>query len=138
MTATVGPQRADAEDTMDTVQAEVIAAFTRYESALAAGDVAVMTAMFVNSPDLVRFGIQDQQIGARALAEWRVQHPTVPAGRRLFDTRVLPLRNDVAVVTTLFDYPARAFVGRQSQTWLRTAAGWQVAHAHVSEVPLQA
>ena len=36
------------------------------------------------------------------------------------------------MVTTLFRYPSSASVGRQTQTWLRTAVGWRIIQAHVS------
>ena len=60
--------------------------------------------------------------------------PSVPAGRRLWDTRVIAIDDRTAVVTTLFDYPDRAVEGRQSQTWVRFADGWRVVAAHVSEL----
>jgi hypothetical protein len=121
--------------TLASCEVEVLAAFHRYEEALVAGDVAVMTELFANSPALVRFGIGDLQIGAAEVAEWRRRQSPVPAGRRLFDTRAMALGPDAAVVTTLFDYPGVPAIGRQSQAWVRTDAGWKVAHAHVSVVP---
>ena len=36
-------------------------------------------------------------------------------------------------VSTRFAYGDGAATGRQSQVWLRTADGWRIAHAHVSE-----
>ncbi len=49
------------------------------------------------------------------------------------DTRVDVWSEDLAVVTTLFRYPASDSIGRQSQTWLHTDVGWRIIHAHVSE-----
>jgi ketosteroid isomerase-like protein len=118
----------------DSSKEEVLAAFHQYEKALMEGDVAAMTDVFIDSAELVRFGISDLQIGAQALTEWRRRQPPLPAGRRLFDTRVMAVGPDTAVVTTLFDYPGQSTVGRQSQTWVRSEAGWQVVHAHVSVV----
>ena len=40
-------------------EVQVLEAFARYEEALVRGDVAVMTELFADSPDLVRFGITD-------------------------------------------------------------------------------
>ena len=116
------------------VAAQVLAAFHRYEDALVAVDLEVMGELFADSPDLVRFGICDLQVGSAEVAQWRKTQPPLPAGRHLFDTRVLTLGPDVAVVTTLFDYPGQTSVGRQSQTWHRTEEGWRVVHAHVSVV----
>ena len=128
----VGP----AVDRPDVV-AEVLGAFRRYERALVAGDVAVLTELFWDDPRCVRFGVADRQQGADEIAVWRRAHPTVPAGRVLRDTRVLAVDTRTAVVTTLFGYPDGAVEGRQSQTWVRFAEGWRVAAAHVSEVDIE-
>ena len=117
------------------VVAEVRAAFERYERALVAGDVAVLTELFWDDPRCVRFGVTDRQQGGAEIAAWRAVHPSVPPGRRLWDTRVIAVDDRTAVVTTLFDYPDRAVEGRQSQTWVRLADGWRVVAAHVSELP---
>jgi hypothetical protein len=116
------------------IKAEVLAAFHRYEDALRDGDVAVMTESFADSPELIRFGIADLQVGSAEVAQWRLSQPPLPPGRHLFDTRVTVVSPEVAVVTTLFDYPGDSGIGRQSQTWQHSEKGWQVVHAHVSVV----
>ncbi len=116
------------------VVADVRAAFERYERALTAGDVAVLTELFWDDPRCVRFGVADRQQGASAIAAWRAAHPSVPAGRRLSGTRILAIDDRTAVVTTLFGYPDGAVEGRQSQTWARFDEGWRIVAAHVSEV----
>jgi hypothetical protein len=116
------------------LEAEVLAAFYRYEDALRDGDVAVMTESFADSPELIRFGITDLQVGSAELAQWRLSQPPLPAGRHLFDTRVIVLGPAVALVTTMFDYPGESSIGRQSQLWQRSEKRWQVVHAHVSVV----
>ena len=116
--------------------AAVRAAFDRYERALADGDLAVLTELFWDDERCVRFGVVDRQQGAAEIAAWRRSHPSVPAGRRLTDTRVLAVDDRTAVVTTLFGYPDGAVDGRQSQTWVRFAEGWRIVAAHVSEVPV--
>ncbi|MDT7709529.1 MAG: hypothetical protein QOG20_5136 [Pseudonocardiales bacterium] len=118
------------------VVADVAAAFGRYERALADGDVVVLTGLFWDDARCVRFGVADRQQGAGEIAAWRRDHPSVPTGRRLSDTRVLAVDDRTAVVTTLFGYPDGAIEGRQSQTWVRFADGWRIVAAHVSEVPL--
>ena len=117
------------------VVAAVRAAFDRYERALVAGDVAVLTELFWADPRCVRFGVTDRQQGGAEIAAWRAAHPSVPPGRRLWDTRVVAVDEHTAVVTTLFDYPDRAVEGRQSQTWVRFAEGWRIVAAHVAELP---
>lgn len=115
----------------------VRAAFDRYERALRAGDVAVLTELFWDDDRCVRFGVADRQRGGAEIAAWRRAHPTVPEGRRLTDTRVLAVDARTAVVTTLFGYPDGAVEGRQSQTWVRLDEGWRIVAAHVSEIPAQ-
>lgn len=110
-------------------------AFDRYERALVDGDVAVLTELFWDDPRCVRFGVTDRQHGAAAIAAWRREHPSVPAGRRLHDTHVLSIDDRTAVVTTLFGYPDGAVEGRQTQVWVLRSAGWRIVAAHVSEVP---
>ena len=116
------------------VVASVRAAFDRYERALVAGDVAVLTELFWDDDRCVRFGVADRQQGAAEIAAWRAAHPSVPPGRWLRDTRMLAIDDRTAVVMTLFGYPDGAVEGRQSQTWVRLAAGWRIVAAHVSEV----
>ncbi len=117
------------------VVAEVLAVFGEYERALVAGDVAVLTELFWDDPRTVRYGVADRQRGAAEIAAWRAAHPSVPPGRRLSGTVVLAVDDRTAVVSTLFGYPGARVEGRQSQTWVRFAAGWRIVAAHVSEVP---
>lgn len=113
------------------VSAEVAAAFDAYERALVANDVPTMLGFFAE--DAVRFGIADQQAGLAEQRRWRLAQPPLPAGRRLKDMTIRAYGLDTAIVTTLFGYPGSDVLGRQSQTWVRLAAGWRIVHAHVSE-----
>lgn len=114
------------------VVAEVRDAFDRYETALVANDLAALDALFWASPLVVRFGPEGRQQGIEAIRAHRssVSFQTLP--RRLRNLVVTTFGRDVAVVTTEFLLEGRAEVGRQTQTWGRTAAGWQVVDAHVS------
>jgi hypothetical protein len=120
------------------VVAEVAAAFAGYEAALAGDDKAALAAYFWDSAGTIRFGIADIQVGARQLQKWRDRQPPLPPGRILSGTRITTFGADYAVVTTLFRYPGRPALGRQSQTWVRFPAGWRIVHAHVSELPSRA
>ena len=117
------------------VRSEVQACFEAYEAALVAGDTEAMNEWFEDAPHTSRFGIAEEHWGASAVREWRRTAPDVPSGRRLACTDVIVCSPDVAVVTTLFRYPGSAETGRQSQTWRRTADGWRIVHAHVSQRP---
>lgn len=50
-------------------------------------------------------------------------------------TTVTTFGADTASVTTLFHYPDRPLIGRQSQMWVRLPEGWRIVSAHVSEIP---
>ena len=113
---------------------DVLDAFERYEAALVANDVATMNEMFLDDPEVVRFGVRDRQVGHAEIAQWRQEHPGVPPGRSCIDTRVQVLTETVAVVTTRFSYEHLDVDGRQTQVWLSTPGGWKVASAHVSEL----
>ena len=89
------------------VVAEVLAAFHAYEQALVEGDVDTLNELFWDDPRCLRYGIADRQRGTDAIAQWRREHPAVPAGRRLRETHVLAVDDGTAVVNTLFDHPGR-------------------------------
>ncbi|SNY31279.1 AtzH-like domain-containing protein [Paractinoplanes atraurantiacus] len=114
-----------------TVEAEVTELFEAYERALTANDADAILAFF--APGAVRYGIADQQVGLDEQRRWRRAQPPLPSGRYLKDTLVQAFGPDVAVVNTLFGYPGRDVLGRQSQTWVRTEEGWRIVAAHVSE-----
>ncbi len=116
------------------VVAEVRAAFERYEQALLANDAVTLDAMFLHLPDTVRYGAAEVQYGIAEIRAFRALQ--MPFARSLARLTIVTYGSDVATASTLFyreDLPGQ--VGRQQQTWLRTAAGWRVAAAHVSMMP---
>jgi hypothetical protein len=115
------------------VVADVSRAFAAYESALVAGEPDRIVDFFWQSPETVRYGIADHQVGIEEQRTWRWAQAPLPAGRRLRDTRITTFGTDYAVVNTMFHYPGSTIVGRQSQTWVRLPAGWRIVAAHVSE-----
>jgi hypothetical protein len=115
------------------VVTEVAAAFAAYEAALVASEPDRIVDFFWQSPETIRYGIADHQVGIEEQRAWRWAQPPLPGGRRLRETRITTFGADYAVVNTLFDYPGGTVVGRQSQTWARLPAGWRIVAAHVSE-----
>ena len=60
----------------------------------------------------------------------------VGLARTIHGTVITTFGRDMATANTLFERDAAAGkIGRQSQTWMRTAAGWRVVSAHVSVIP---
>lgn len=119
----------DAED----VLAEVNAAWTAYEAALAAGDVETLVAAFWPDPSAVRIGDAEELFGFAAIAAWRRTAAGAPVRRTVRERVITAFGRDLATVHLVADYPDEHRVGRQSQLWLRTDAGWRVAQAHVSQ-----
>jgi hypothetical protein len=114
------------------VIAEVRAVFERYEAALARNDVAVLNELFLPAVSTVRFGIAEQQYGFDAIAAYRCAAAPIHPQRRLLHTVISTFGADLACVSCEFDDPTTPRIGRQMQTWVRTAEGWRIAAAHVS------
>jgi hypothetical protein len=113
------------------VLAEVTAVFEIYEAALLRNDTDALDRMFLHSEKIVRYGVADVQHGIVEVRRFRAVQK--PFDRNLSRTLITAYGSDVAVASTLFrrpDYPGE--VGRQMQTWVRTADGWKVAAAHIS------
>lgn len=115
------------------IVAEVTAVFARYEEALVANDVDTLGKLFLDGPTTIRYGIGENLYGSDEIAAFRRLRPSAGLDRRLARTVITTYGRDTAVASTLFyRESAPGTVGRQMQTWVRTAAGWRVAAAHVS------
>ena len=114
---------------------EVRAAFERYERALIENNVAVLDALFWNSPHTIRFGVAENLFGIDEVRAFRAARPPHDLARTLERTVITTFGDDVATASTLFrrgTAPGR--VGRQMQTWVRGPEGWRVVAAHVSVI----
>ena len=115
------------------VKAEVEAAFAEYEEALVGNDVAALDRLFLKAPTTLRYGVAENLYGYEAIAAFRRARSPAGLARRLERTVVTTYGRDFAVAATLFQRDgAPGKVGRQMQTWMRTADGWRVVAAHVS------
>ena len=114
------------------IVAEVRAVFEQYERALIAHDIDALAASFWDSELTVRYGLSECLYGRAAIVAWRSAEPPLPAGRRTGSTVIATFGEDFACVSTEFGYPGSTAVGRQSQTWVRTADGWRIVSAHIS------
>ncbi|MBX9458871.1 MAG: oxalurate catabolism protein HpxZ [Rhizobium sp.] len=113
------------------VLAEVEAIFAAYEAALLRNDNDTLARMFLDRPDTVRYGLNDVQHGHAEVLAFRASQ--APFDRKLDRTVITSYGRDCATAQTQFirdDAPGR--IGRQTQVWVRTEAGWKVAAAHVS------
>ena len=117
------------------VKAEVERAFASYERALVDNDVAALDRLFLPSPTTIRYGIGENLYGHAAIAAFRAARSPAGLARALERTVITTYGRDFAVAATLFRRTsAPGKVGRQMQTWVRTADGWRVAAAHVSVI----
>lgn len=127
-------------------QAELEAVFAAYETALVANDLDTLDALFLASPRTVRFGIGENLYGIEAIRAFRAARPAAGLARTLRRTVVTAHGPDCGTAMTEFIRPAFLRegrlhrLGRQSQTWIRTAqpghGGWRVVAAHVSLIDL--
>lgn len=125
----IEPEDVDIAD----VKAEVEAVFARYEAALVGNDVATLDELFLDAPTTIRYGGGENLYGYAEIAAFRAARPAAGLARRISRTVITTYGRDLATASTLFHRPgAPGKVGRQSQTWVRTPAGWRVAAAHVS------
>jgi hypothetical protein len=114
------------------IVAEVEAVFARYETALVTNDVAVIDELFWNDPHTVRYGATENLYGYDEIRAFRAGRSPKGLARTLRRTRITTFGRDFATAMTLFERDTVARVGRQSQTWVRTEAGWKIVAAHVS------
>jgi Protein of unknown function (DUF3225) len=116
-----------------TVKAEVEAVFAGYERALTTNDVAALTGFFLDHSSTVRYGGAENLYGPEEIAAFRAARSPVGLTRTLERTVIMTFGRYFAVASTLFRRdrtPGK--IGRQMQTWVKTAEGWKVAAAHVS------
>jgi len=122
----------DPEINLPEVVAEVTAVFARYEDALVMNRVEVLDELFWASPATVRYGAGENLVGIDAIRAFRKSRPSAGLARTLARTVITTFGRDFATAMTEFHRDGKAKVGRQSQTWVRFAAGWRVVAAHVS------
>ena len=117
------------------VVAEVSTAFRRYEQALVGNDVAVLNELFWDNPHTLRYGIGEELYGHGAIAAFRSARDPADLGRELLKVVITTYGRDFATANCEYRRTRSQQFGRQSQTWMRTEAGWRVVCAHVSVSP---
>ena len=115
-----------------TVLSEVTDAVDTYEAALMGNDVEALDGAFWNSPHTVRLGVAENLWGFDEIAAFRIGRAGGSPPRTRLRTEITTFGSDFAVANVEFRRDDTGKIGRQSQTWIRTADGWKVASAHVS------
>jgi Protein of unknown function (DUF3225) len=111
---------------------ELTCAFEDYERALQANDIEALNALFWDSPHTLRYGVKELLYGHAEIARFRRGRGPVDQRRVLRNTRITTFGRDFGVANTEYIPSGSERVGRQSQTWVRTDAGWKIVSAHVS------
>jgi hypothetical protein len=116
------------------ILAELVASFEAYERALIDNDIGTLNALFWVSPSTTRYGTRDaeRQYGHAEIAAFRRRRGAVDQRRVLRNQRITTFGRDFGIANTEFLPAGSNKVGRQSQTWMRTADGWKIVSAHVS------
>jgi hypothetical protein len=114
--------------------AELTAAFAAYERALVGKDIAALNRIFWDSALTLRYGTRAHELlySHAEIAEFRQKRGAVDQRRTLRNTRIVTFGSDFGVANTEYIPAGSDKVGRQSQTWMRTADGWKIVCAHVS------
>ena len=117
---------------LPTVLAEVTQVFERYEAALVSNDVAVLDELFWDSAHTLRYGATENLYGYEAIKAFRAARPSQGLARKITRRVITTYGYDFATANIEFQRTGSDLTGRQSQTWMRTPAGWRVVAAHVS------
>ena len=111
---------------------EVSEVFEQYEDALVNNDVAVLDALFWNSPHTIRYGATENLYGFEQIQSFRSGRSPVGLERQVIKTVITTYGKDFATTNIEFQRAGSQRIGRQSQTWVKFPQGWKVVSAHVS------
>ena len=115
--------------------AELSRLYPLYETALVTNDVATLTAMFWDAPQVMRFGVTENLYGTAELEAFRASRPSVGLARTIKRLDIVTFGTDYGSITLEFERATadgRVIKGRQSQVWVRFEEGWRIVSAHVS------
>ena len=112
--------------------AELTAAFEAYERALVGNDIEGLNNLFWESELTLRYGVKELLYSHAEIAQFRRSRGPIDQRRTLRNTRITTFGRDFGTANTEYVPFGTERIGRQSQTWMRTAQGWKIVSAHVS------
>jgi len=115
------------------IVAEVAECLELYEDALVNNRVEVLDQLFRSGPETVRYGAGETLYGIDEIRAFRKARPSAGLARTVVRTAITTFGRDFAVAHREFVREGNPKPGRQTQTWVRTEAGWKVVSAHVSQ-----
>lgn len=80
----------------------------------------------------MRYGANENLLGYEAIQAFRAGRSSVGLARTLEHSNITSYGTDFATANTEFQREGSKRPARQSQTWMRTPAGWRIVSAHVS------
>jgi hypothetical protein len=104
-----------------------------YEDALVNNRLSVLDELFWDAAETVRYGAGETLYGVDEIRAFRAARPTSGLIRTIIKTQITTFGRDFAVAHREFSRASSPKPGRQTQTWVRTEAGWKVVSAHVSQ-----
>ena len=115
---------------------ETLLALTRacdaYEAALMANDLSALDALFWDSPCTLRYGVDENLYGIDAIRDFRKRRTGGSPQRVVIRRDIMTFGPELGTCNLEFQRLGGNRTGRQSQTWIRTDAGWRIVSAHVS------
>jgi Asp-tRNA(Asn)/Glu-tRNA(Gln) amidotransferase A subunit family amidase len=118
----------------DALPEGLVAAFERYERALAADDLTELDALFETGDATIRTDPAGVVVGHAAISAFRRSRGGAPA-RTVAVLHARVLTPELVVLVALLR-PAAGGSGQQTQVWRRSPDhGWRIAVAHVSATP---
>ncbi len=123
------------EINVESVVAEVSAAFWRYVAAINANDMDEVSELFWDSEYTLRYGAAENLYGKAAIVQFR--NGQRGKGLTIDITRLVitTFGQDCATANCEMIRSDTGRGGRMSHTWIRCDAGWRIVAAHVSANP---
>lgn len=107
-------------------------AFECYERALTGNDVAMLDALFWESPHTLRYGAGEHLYGYESIQAFRRARPGNGLERTILERSVTSFGDTFAVTNMVFSRAGQARLGRQTQSWVCFDGQWRIVAAHVS------
>lgn len=111
---------------------DLTAACDAYEAALMKNDLETLDALFWASAHTLRYGVGENLYGIDAIRDFRKGRTGGSPQRTVLRREITTFGTEMGTCNLEFQRAGNARIGRQSQTWLRTEAGWRIVAAHVS------
>lgn len=112
--------------------AELTTACDEYETALMENDLDLLDALFWDNSLTLRYGVGENLYGISEIRDFRKGRAGGSPQRDVLRREIVTFGSDMGVCNLEFRRQGGSRIGRQSQTWLKTAEGWRIVSAHVS------